>query len=365
MRIALITTNLSGGGAEKALLNLAGLLEKRGHELVLFLLEHIVLHPPTESLKIHALTEPGCRSSKGFFGKRLSAFRLRRFIGREKPFDLVISTLPYADEVVTLARLPSHANVWFRIANTLSAEVKELPRAKAMRRLARYRRLYQGKQLIAVSEGVAADLRDNLGFASSRIVALYNPFDFTAIRRLAAKYAPDLPAFPYVIHVGRFAAAKRHDLLFAAWKLARPVHKLVLLTPPDPQLDALIADFGLANQVIVAGFKANPYPWIKHADLLVLCSDREGMPNVLVEALVCGTPVVSSDCPSGPSEVLSGDLKRFLVPMNDPAALAKAIKMVLAKPMRITAADDVNLSRFAAEDVAAGYEALAKSGRSQ
>ena len=360
MRIALVTTNLSGGGAEKALLNLASLLSQRGHEPVLILLEHIISHQPPASLEIHALTQPGCRSSKGFFGKRLAAFRLRRCIAGEQPFDLVVSTLPYADEVVTLARLPSRS-VWFRIANTLSAELQALPKAKAARRLARYKKLYQGKQLVAVSNGVAADLRENLGLDGTRIVVLYNPFDFAAIRRLAAELEVDLPAVPYVVHVGRFSRAKRHDLLLAAWKLAKPTHKLVLLCPADPRLDALIAHHGLEKQVIVAGFRVNPYPWIRHADLLVLCSDHEGMPNVLVEALACGTPALSTDCPSGPREVLTGELRRFLVPMNDPDALAEAIGSVLAKPLRINDADDVYLSRFSADAVAAGYEALADS----
>ena len=259
MRIALVTTNLAGGGAEKALVNLAGLLSQRGHELVLILLEHIVVHQPPAAVTLHALTEPGRPAAKGFFGKRLSAWRLKRWIAGERPFDLIISSLPYADEVVTLAKLPS-ASVWYRIANTLSAELQALPPGKAARRLARYRRLYQGRQLIAVSKGVAADLRENLGLTEARIVTLYNPFDFAAIRRLALAHEADLPTVPYVIHVGRFAPAKRHDLLFAAWKLAAPVHQLVLLTPHNAQLAALIARHGLGHQVIVAGFHANPYP---------------------------------------------------------------------------------------------------------
>ena len=362
MRIALITTNLSGGGAEKALLNLAGLFSQRGHEPVLILLEDVVSHQPPGNLKIHALSEPGVRAAKGFFGKRLTAWKLSRLIANEDEFDLIISTLPYADEVVTLARLPSHYNVWFRIANTLSSELQALPRAKAVRRLARYRRLYRGRQLIAVSRGVAADLRENLELTLSDIVTLYNPFDFGTIRRLATAYEADLPTVPYVIHVGRFSRAKRHDLLFAAWKLTKSSHKLVLLTPADEALNALIAQYGLEKHVIVAGFRNNPYPWIKHADLLVLCSDHEGMPNVLVEALVCGTPVISSDCPSGPREVLTGDLRRFLVPVNDTQALATTIKTVLAKPLRI---DDVDLSRLSADAVMAGYEALAHDGWSE
>jgi len=358
MKIGFVTTNLRGGGAEKALLKLADVLTRRGHEVALILLEHVVEHALPEGVEVHALTAPGQRAAKGFFGKRLAAWRLARLhrrLAQAQPFDLVVSTLPYADEVVARARLPGQ--VWHRIANTLSAEIAALPAAKAARRLARYRQLYEGRQLIAVSAGVAADLRAGLGLARARIATISNPFDIDAMRRLATVPDPDLPPGRYVIHVGRFARQKRHDLLFAAWKIAAPADcKLVLLAHADPGLDALIAAHGLTGQVVVAGFRTNPYPWLKHAALLVLCSDHEGMPNVLVEALACGTPVVSTDCPSGPREVLSGALARYLVPTNDVAALAAAMADALAHPPRL---DELDLSRFDAARVAAAYEGLA------
>lgn len=358
LKIALVITNLRGGGAEKAFLKLALLLGRRGHELHLFLLENMVEHEPDPAIKLHALTAPGRAQGKGFLGKRLAAARLRRLFRQqeaERPFDFALATLPYADEVVHLAGLP---RVWHRIANTLSLEIENLRRsspAKAARRLARYRRLYDGKNLIAVSDGVAQDLQHELGLSAANIVRLYNPFDFDEIRRLAAEHPADLPRQAYIVHVGRFAPQKRHDLLFHAWKIAALPHQLVLLTPASPELAALIAEAGVADSVVVAGFQQNPYPWIRAADALVLCSDREGLPNVLIEALICGTQIVSTDCPSGPREIMAGALQRFLVPCGDAQALAAALREAVGNPVSV--AED-NLARFSADTVAQGYEDL-------
>jgi glycosyltransferase involved in cell wall biosynthesis len=355
---ALVVTNLRGGGAEKNMLRLAAKLAERGHRVRLILLEHRVEHEVPPGIELHALMPASERLAGGWFGKLRSAFRLRRLFRRLGlgADCLTISTLPFADEVVAGARLP---NVWFRIANTLSAEINELARRsprKAARRMARYRRIYEGASLIAVSDGVADDLRNVLGLRRARIVRIYNGFDFQAIRQAAMRPDPDIPREPFVLHVGRFMPQKRHDLLFDAWRESSLPQRLVLLTPPSAELDELIASRGLQGRVLVAGFRTNPYPWMRAAELLVLCSDREGMPNVLVEALACGTRVVSTDCPSGPREILRGDLARGLVPCGDPKPLARAISDALRAPRP---GPDAIAEDFAEAHMVAAYEALA------
>ncbi len=363
MKFGLVVTNLRGGGAERGMLNLAGLLAARGHDVEMILLEDAIDHGPPSGIAIHTVSPAGRPVGHGWLGKRLAARALRnlwRRLDRQRPFDLIVSTLPFCDEVVRLARLP---RVRYRIANTLSAEIGLLEQrspAKAARRRRRYRELYDGQALIAVSDGVADDLRQRIGLRHADIVRIYNPFDFARIRDLASKPEPDLPLQPYVIHVGRFAPQKRHDLLFAAWREAGLSQRLVLLAEPSDALDRLIAAHGLSDQVTVAGFRRNPYPWIAGADLLVLCSDHEGMPNVLVEAIACGTRVVSTDCPSGPREVLSDGLARFLVPCGDAVALAAAMRAALAEGPPAAA---TRLADFEAERVAGRYEALATSWR--
>jgi glycosyltransferase involved in cell wall biosynthesis len=333
VKFALITTNLRGGGAEKAMTKLAALLAGRGHEAHLVLLEHIVEHAIPADVQLSALTPQGKAAGKGFLGKRLLALRLKRHMARlagERPFDLTLSTLPFADEVSKLAGLP---RLWHRIANTLSAEIDKLGRrspAKATRRQGKYRQLYGNSRLVAVSSGVADDLR-KLNIAAQRIERIYSPFDSTAIHRQSTEPVK-LPGTPYILHIGRFAPQKRHDLLLDAFSTLPPSHRLVLLCHDDPALQAMIAARGLADRVSVAGFQPNPYPWIAGADLLVLCSDHEGMPNVLVEALLLGTPVVSTDCPSGPREVLRDGAYGRLVPCGDLDALATAMREALGEP---------------------------------
>jgi glycosyltransferase involved in cell wall biosynthesis len=351
MRFIFVLPNLAGGGAEKAMVKLSSGLAARGPEVEIVLLENLVEYPTPAGIQVSPLTD---RVTRGWLGKRLLARRLARQLSSRH--DLLVSTLPFADEVTAIAGLPRH---WCRIANTLGAEIDKLAAkdvTKARRRLTRYRRLYGSRPLIAVSKGVAADLRHRIGI-NGRIETIPNPFDFAAIGKAAASPALDpLRYKPYVLHVGRFAPQKRHDLLLDAWTKVETDRQLVLLTEPRPDLSAMIEARGLRDRVRIAGFQTNPYPWMAHAELLVLCSDHEGLPNVLIEALACGTPVVSTDCPSGPREILA-DFPEALVPCGDPSALASAISYALAKPMDTTKAD---LSAYATEGVIAAYERLAK-----
>ena len=223
---------------------------------------------------------------------------------------------------------------WHRIANTFSAEIDRLAQrhpGKATRRRNKYRRIYTGGRLIAVSDGVADNLRQ-LGIAAERIERIYNPFDAPAILA-KAKEPATLPEAPYIVHVGRFSPQKRHDLLLDAFRTLPATHRLVLLCHDDSALRTLIGERNLENRVMIAGFQSNPYPWIADADLLVLCSDHEGMPNVLIEALLLDTPVVSTECPSGPREVLQNGRYGKLVPCNDVLALARAMHEALAEPL--------------------------------
>jgi glycosyltransferase involved in cell wall biosynthesis len=104
-------------------------------------------------------------------------------------------------------------------------------------------------------------------------------------------------------------------------------------------------------------FRQNPYPWIAGARLLVLSSDYEGFPMVLIEALACGTPVVSTDCPHGPGEILTGELARWLVPVGDSRALAERITAALAE--RIDVSRAAILAEVSADQIARRYAALA------
>ena len=338
MKFALIITNLAGGGAEKAILKLANTLVNRSHSVHLILFEEIIEYDIPAGVKLHTLWKDSKRAPKGVLGKLLLAKRLKKVyasLDKHNSFDVVISTLPFTDEVVHLAKIH---NVWHRIADALSIEINELRDLgkvkKARRRLKRYQKIYHGKQLIAVSEDLAVDIRNRVGVENATIRVIHNIYPFESIRNSAMQHNPNIPDVPYIIHVGRFSRQKRHDLLFRAFSNLESPHKLVLLTQPSDQLNALIEEYGLEQRVIIPGFQKNPYNWIRQADLLVLCSDHEGLPNVLVEALILQTQVVSTDCPSGPREILGNLAEKHLVECNNAEALLQAMNQALKAPFK-------------------------------
>ena len=329
MKYALIIQNLSGGGAQKAMIRLAIALQGRGHEVHFIVISSGGSYEVESDIQVHRLFRPDGREFGGSLGKFLAVRRLRKLHGRlteTTPFDAIISTLPYTDHVVYLARLP---HVWYRIANTLSQEVAELSRVSRMKgkkRLARIRKIYSGKNLIVNSEGSGKDLVENIGVRNAHIEVVFNYIDVENIRELSQQQNSHVPTEPFAIYVGRRSPAKRLDVLLRAWKIAGLPYRLVLLTRPSPALEKLIDKEGVADSVTVVGFQKNPYTWIRAAEMLVLSSDREGLPNVLLEALWLNTKVVSTDCPSGPREILEFDPEKYLVPVNDAEALGDKIR---------------------------------------
>lgn len=355
MLFAFVLPNLAGGGAEKAILKTGLALAERGHEVHVFLLERQVNYAADHRIRLHFVAD---KIRRGCWGKRSLALRLQRQVSCISP-DLLVSTLPFADEVTRLTGLPNH---WCRIANTLSREIDSLrlgPPLKAERRLRRYKALYGSRPLIAVSAGVASDLKNGLGL-KSRVVTVPNPFDFDAIRSASREPLSQPQSRGYVLHVARFSSQKRHDLLLDAWAMVPGEVDLILLTEPTKELQAMISARGLSDRVKVAGFQSNPYPWMARARLLVQCSDYEGLPNVLIESLICGTPVVSTDCPSGPREILGETLPSALIPCGDASALASRIRDFLAQPPPLARVD---LSAYGSDKTALAYEAIAREKR--
>ncbi len=359
MKFGFILTDLSGGGAEKAILNLSKNLIQRGHVVDIILFRNNNEYTAPDEVNLTVLSG---NPSFGWVGKRVLAHKLIKAIKtleNEGEFNVLVSTLPLADEVSIMAKLSNH---WCRIANTLSVEIERLLKSnikKSQRRLNRYQNIYNGRDLIAVSSGVKIDLIDNIELDKAEIKVIYNPFDFDRIRDLS-KEDIDIHTDSYIIHVGRFSAQKRHDILLDAYKNTHNPHKLVLLANSDSQLIEMISQRCLSDRVIIAGFQKNPYPWIKNAQLLVLSSDHEGMPNVIIESLIIGTPVVSTDCPSGPREILGQEFPQCLVPVNNPVALSKAIDFAIDNKIDMCSID---LTKYQLEDSIDGYESLIRSDK--
>ena len=161
--------------------------------------------------------------------------------------------------------------------------------------------------VVAVSEGVKADLTDNYAVSRDKISVLYNPYDIQQLQAQASENVQDLPVKPYIIGVGRLVKNKNFSLLLKAYAKAKIPENLVILGVGDEEttLKALAKELGIENKIQFLGFKANPYPYLSNAEYFVSTSNAEGFPNAIVEAMCLGKAVVATNCESGPAEILA------------------------------------------------------------
>ena len=192
--------------------------------------------------------------------------------------------------------------------------------------------------IIVVSHGVRDDMAQLTKIPKDRITVIYNPSVVRAevLKKAQAPldhpwFTPDQP--PVLVAVGRLQMQKDFPTLlhaFAQVRRRRPARLLILGEGKEREpLEELIRKLNLENDVSMPGFVANPYAYMARASLFVLSSRWEGLPTVLIEALCCGTPVVSTDCPSGPREILKDGKYGQLVPVGDIDTLARAIESTL------------------------------------
>lgn len=348
-RIMLISPTLEGGGSDRVLLNLAELLCDRGFQVHVIVLKDRIDFRVDERIRLVVVGIPEAVAKHKVLQNLWFTLFLKRYLNNQGPFALILSNYQSRTDFFPAAMAPRvyfwvHADYWTDIERLQSAS----PR-RARREVRRIKAFYDHRQLIVVSRAAARSLVEKNRVRPKSCRVIYNPFDFARIRKMAAEENPHIPREEYIVHVAKFDRYKRHDLLFAAFRQMPPSQKLVLLTNSSPGLEELIDRFGLRERILVTGFQQNPYPWIRKAGLLVLSSDcREALPTVLIEALICGTPVVSTDCPNGPREILSGSLARWLVPVDDPQALAERMRQALDHAWEI---EEAMIERFSSEVV--------------
>jgi glycosyltransferase involved in cell wall biosynthesis len=355
-RVALFIPNLAGGGAERVIVNLAHEMLKLG--LSVDLLVASVDGPYAKQLneKIRLINFNTSRTLNSFP-------QLVRYLRQYRPKAL-ISALSHCNVMAIVAKKVAMVQTKVVVSEHLAFSFLETADPKVQQA---HQKMFVSMRLsypfadaiVAVSQGVADDLKRIAGIRQKTQV-IFNPVLSQEVFQKAA-----LPVshpwlhtdIPVVVGVGRLNRQKDFPTLlraFAALRSMRQARLMILGEGEErPILEALIKEFNIGDDVWLPGFVDNPYAYMKNADVFVLSSIFEGLPTVLIEAMAVGTPVVATDCKSGPKEILGAAQYGILVPMQNPSELAKAIDTTLRQPRK--SVEDNKMLPYTVEEATKNY----------
>ena len=327
-KLSIVLPNLCGGGAERLHVNLANDWAAQGYEVEFILLrkegELIPLLAP--EIKVIGLN---------VYRIRNAILPLAGYLRKSSPQVVLVAMWPLTS-VGVLAWLFSgrKGKLFLSEHENLSASYIAQGRVKLryLKNVIRFS-YFLADGVIAVSQGVKIDLCQIGNLKDSLVRVIHNPAAIGIPSVVSTSpehkklWGGDFDH--HILSVGRLAPQKDHKNLIEAFSSVVKSHNAILVIlgegPLRSELEALIKQLKLEDRIFLHGFVLDPYPWFRSADLFVLSSLWEGFGNVIIEAFECGLPVVSTNCPSGPGEILKDGLFGKLVPVNDPQALARAM----------------------------------------
>jgi glycosyltransferase involved in cell wall biosynthesis len=329
--LSIFMPSLLGGGAERKASLLANGFARRGHavDLLLARAEGPYLADISPDVRIIDFNKSGVAACLP---------QLSRYLRRSRPYAL-LSMLSHANVVALLAnRLagsPSHVVVCECSSVVECQRTYRRPRDRLVRTMMRLTYPWASK-ITTVSDAIVDELHAGIGIRREQMLSIPNPVvPSDLIAQSREPFECDLfgQGRPVLVAAGRLAPEKDFVTLIRALKLLRERRDAALVIlgegPERPKLESLAAELELCDHIRMPGFVGNPFPFMRAASVFVLSSRFEGMPGALVQAMACGTPVVSTDCRTGPREILDGGKWGTLVPVGDPAALAGGIAEVL------------------------------------
>lgn len=358
-RIGFFLPDLTGGGAERVMLNLAQGFSDLGHECDLVLVNAHGEYLDQVGTRLRIVNLASARALT-------SLPALVRYLKQERPAAL-LAALGHTNIMALLAVKLARVGTRVLVSEHLAYGMRYTTRATIHLFPLLARILYPtAHTVVAVSNGVADTFSEGTRFPREQIKVIYNPVITPELLSQSSAGSLELlpdNGRPFILAVGRLSRQKDFTLLIKAFASVRQQHDLCLLILGEGEergkLERLVAECGLklGEDVFLPGFAANPYPYMKQCEVFVLSSESEGLPTVLIEALACGARVVSTDCPSGPREILlDGKLGR-LVPVGDTEALSRAITATLQTGR--SGAADIELGSFTQDFAVRSYlEAL-------
>jgi glycosyltransferase involved in cell wall biosynthesis len=355
--VLLLSTRLSDGGAERVTSTLLRGFDRSVVAPSLCLLRDDVSYPLPDDVTVHHVGYAGLPTLWR------TARRLRRVVEETRP-DVLLSNANATNFLAGLAlRSSRHRPAWV-------ARISGAPEQQdiGLRSLAGRWVYPRVDRFVVNSEGVRAAMQRKYPFSSDRIERIVNPLNAAEVESKSLDEAglPSRPQEPLLVAAGRLSREKRYDLMLDAVARVRRSHPVTLWIcgdgPERQRLAARTAELGLDPHVQFLGFVANPYPAMRQADIFVMTSDHEGLPNALIEAQSLGVPVVSTRCPHGPDEIVEHEVGGLLVPVGDAAAMAEAITQLVERPERRAAMGRAGAlavrQKFDADEVTRRWEAL-------
>lgn len=339
-RITFFIASLECGGAERNTINLLKSLNRQNYVVSLLLAQKkgdFVKDVPKEIPIISLNT-----------ASLLSIFFYLITYFHQNKTDIFISNFPRFNAVSLLAKKFSGSKTKIIIIEHLSFFLlSKTAKTSSHRFIARFffpyfiKIFYRGADaIVCVSLGIADEISDIIGRVA-KIKVIYNPVVDDTILEMAKKEVSH-PWFadtgiPVILMVGRLSKTKDQPTLFRALDIIikkQPARLMIVGDGTEKEkLIKLVNQMGLSSNVAFLGFQNNPYKYMKQASVFVLSSLQEGFGNVIVEAMACGTPVVSTDCASGPSEIIQDGVNGLLVLPQNPTALADTILKILHDPV--------------------------------
>ena len=347
LRILFVIGSMSGGGAERQVIEILKHLDRERFEPILYVGSRRgeLLGEIPADVPVHSFWEDFLRTWQSKVHRLLRTVPLVRW--RHLAKLLATERIDVVYDRTYMATLEAAAACWFRPTPRISCCVAnpDFELNAYARRMPLLARRFSGwayssaSVVLANSEGLRRRLIELFSLSEAQVLTRHNVIDFERIERLAIEFVPDVPRDPFlIVSGGRLHSQKGQQFLFEAVRILIQERgrslRLVSLGQGEQEreLREFIAFHKLEAHVTLPGFVSNPLPWYRHARLFVLPSLNEGFPNALIEAVACGTPVLATNCPSGPSEILDGGRCGRLVPPGNAAALADAISDAMDHP---------------------------------
>ncbi len=324
-KIMFIIASLNGGGAEKVLVNIVNNLSSYHYKITLVLFEKkgSFLDKIQNHIEIIDLKK---KNRYSFF---VLILKLSFCIRKTKP-NTVISFMEYANYITIFSKLLSLTN--FKLILTTHCYLSESfvsHRLNTLKKLL-IKILYNYSDHIVVpSVGVMKDLTHNFNCAPSKVKVIHHPLNFNEINVLKEEPLKRPGNKTFILSIGRLSKEKGYDYLIKSYsKICHQIEEDLYILgkgPEETNLKNLTHDLKIDDRVYFLGFQSNPFKFIKNAKLFILSSIFESFAIVIIEALACSTPVISTDCPFGPGEIITNGKNGILIPIRDEKAIANSI----------------------------------------